>query len=83
MDSQRCLYLDISSLCLYQVVEALMCTFAKDVTKKRIKYGASRQENTDTIRGDVACRHSSDSDWATLETNGCVAEDVDVRKACR
>lgn len=71
------------SLCLHQVVEALMCMFAKDVSQKRIKYGGGQQQNTDTIRGDVSCRHSSDPDWAVLVANGCVAEDVDSSKACR
>jgi len=69
-------------ICLYQVVEALMCKFAEDVDRKSIKYGG-RHQNSTTIRGNVACRHSSDPDWATLVANGCVAEDVDGSKACR
>lgn len=65
-----------------QVVEALMCKFAKSVDKKRIKYRGGGQ-NTDTISGDVACRHSSDQDWETLVDHDCVPDGVVGSEACR
>ena len=62
----------------HQVVEALMCMFSKDVKTQRVKYTGDGP-NTDTIRGDVACRHSSDHDWQTLKANGCVPKNVNIK----
>jgi len=64
----------------HQVVEALMCIFSKDVKSQKVKF-TDHGQNTDTIDGDVPCRHSSLPDWATLVDNRCVPKDVVTDKA--
>ncbi len=57
-----------------------MCVFSKDVKSQKVKY-TDQGQNTDTIDGDVACRHSSWPDWATLTNHQCIAKGVDANKA--
>lgn len=62
---------------LDKVVEALvMCNFDK-VQEKYVSYSKVCQEGRQKVRGDAACRYSSDKDWAILVEHRCVAEDAD------
>eukprot|EP00752_Nemacystus_decipiens_P012752 g11292.t2 len=60
---------------LRQVVEALMCMFPGNVQEKKVSYSGVSKEGRRKVRGDAACRYSSDEDWTTLVDHHCVKEE--------